>query len=1027
MLSRRSHGISIGLNVNPDKACNFDCIYCQVDRTTESAVKKFDLAIAEEELREMLEMVRSGEFAQHPPFNSVPRDLLRLNDIALSGDAEPTTLPNFSETIQMIARVKPPEAKIMLITDAGGLDRTDVKRGLEIMDANNGEVWAKLDAGTEDYFELINRTKIPFARILKNISESRQSSPDCDPEPVPEDSWRRPNRCRDDRLLPASSRNRQYQARPGLHRRPQSNDDGRWRSCLAVRHRTVECRSGCDYRACAQGVGREGGEFLRTVGKGTKHLKRKPPAKRQRKAAIGFSADRPIVSSKNDLLGRKGFAESLAKHIERWGGHDSLVIALCGEWGCGKTSIKNMVLEHLRRQRKTKLSLVEFNPWESSGRGSLTTVFFHELATVVGESVPNKQAADKRVAKLRAYAKLASLGGTVLKLVGGALHASGEASGAFVASGGLALKQTGDVFEKAADADKAKDNAQELSLAALKRSLAKEMATLEQPILIVIDDLDRLTSDEIREVFQLVKANANFPNLIYLLMFDRGIVSGALDAISGGRGQEFLDKIVQVLFHVPQPSLKDVHRVLFEGLDVYLKDAGMGERWNQQRWNRMWLDGLANYFTNLRNVYRFLGSFGFHISQMRTGSVFELNLLDLMALESLRLFEPALYEAIPSNRTLLLGERLSRLLSRREETQQLRISNLDRLLAHVTEDCRAGARCILEHLFPRAFGVEFPDDDSLARDLRVGSASVFDRYFTLTLSSDDISEADLSALRNGIKDITQFTGICVGLSQNGKLENAFKRLDAYRDLLPTTVFPEAITSLANVADAFANEERFAFADLGFDTLTYAWRLVYFGLKRVDDKGRRFELLQQGITGSECVRLAVKIVSSQERIGDRQEHDFLISREHCEELKSTALERLRTASKDGRLRSMPGLVVLLWRWHDWGGSEEVRDWIAAHVKNAADALWILRTFLQIVRQEAATVTFFRYLNLKNFEMFVDVGIIEKLTCSLALEELVKDDQRALRAFRQALIWRAEGKPPDYFGDHQPGENPLAESS
>jgi wyosine [tRNA(Phe)-imidazoG37] synthetase (radical SAM superfamily) len=175
VLSRRSHGISIGLNINPDKACNFDCIYCQVDRTTESAVKKFDLSVAEQELREMLEMVRSGEIAQHPPFNSVPRELIRLNDIALSGDAEPTTLPNFSETIQTIARIKPPDAKIVLITDAGGLDRADVKRGLEIMDANNGEVWAKLDAGTEDYFKLINRTKIPFVRILKNISEAAKA------------------------------------------------------------------------------------------------------------------------------------------------------------------------------------------------------------------------------------------------------------------------------------------------------------------------------------------------------------------------------------------------------------------------------------------------------------------------------------------------------------------------------------------------------------------------------------------------------------------------------------------------------------------------------------------------------------------------------------------------------------------------------------------------------------------------------------------------------------------------------------
>ena len=177
VLSRRSRGISIGLNVNPDKVCNFDCIYCQVDRTVPATVTKFDLAVAEEELRAMIDIVQSGEIAQHAPFNSLPGAMLRLNDIALSGDAEPTTLPKFSETIRMVAGVKPKGVKIVLITDAGGLDRADVKRGLEIMDANDGEVWAKLDAGTEEYFKLINRTAIPFARILKNITECAKARP----------------------------------------------------------------------------------------------------------------------------------------------------------------------------------------------------------------------------------------------------------------------------------------------------------------------------------------------------------------------------------------------------------------------------------------------------------------------------------------------------------------------------------------------------------------------------------------------------------------------------------------------------------------------------------------------------------------------------------------------------------------------------------------------------------------------------------------------------------------------------------
>jgi len=173
VLSRRSHGLSIGLNTNPDRVCNFDCLYCQVDRSAPPPVTPFDLAAAERELRAMLQM----DFTRLPQFTGIPAEQLRLHDIALSGDAEPTTVREFSPIIDMIARVKPPGVKIVLITDAGGLDRPDVKRGLQIMDAHDGEVWAKLDAGTANYYRLINRSKIPFAKILKNITGCAEERP----------------------------------------------------------------------------------------------------------------------------------------------------------------------------------------------------------------------------------------------------------------------------------------------------------------------------------------------------------------------------------------------------------------------------------------------------------------------------------------------------------------------------------------------------------------------------------------------------------------------------------------------------------------------------------------------------------------------------------------------------------------------------------------------------------------------------------------------------------------------------------
>ncbi len=176
VLSRRSGGMSIGVNLNPDKVCNFDCIYCQVDRTTQSETTFVGIDRLLEELSELLPRVVSGKIFQTEKFRDTPSDLRRLNDIAFSGDGEPTTYKNFDDIIAACAKVKLAagldDVKMVLITNASMFHRPHVERGLEILDANQGEIWAKLDAGTEAYYQQIERTPIPFQQILKNITSA---------------------------------------------------------------------------------------------------------------------------------------------------------------------------------------------------------------------------------------------------------------------------------------------------------------------------------------------------------------------------------------------------------------------------------------------------------------------------------------------------------------------------------------------------------------------------------------------------------------------------------------------------------------------------------------------------------------------------------------------------------------------------------------------------------------------------------------------------------------------------------------
>jgi wyosine [tRNA(Phe)-imidazoG37] synthetase (radical SAM superfamily) len=189
VLSRRSGGISVGVNLNPDKVCNFDCIYCQVDRRSQSETQFVEMDALLDELRETLEIVVSGRIYEMPKFRDVPSQLRRLNDIAFSGDGEPTTYKNFDEIIDACAAVKqefdsqPPgpspqsPIKLVLITNASMFHRPHVRRGLAILDENNGEIWAKLEAGTEEYYHLIERTPIPFRQILDNITAAARVRP----------------------------------------------------------------------------------------------------------------------------------------------------------------------------------------------------------------------------------------------------------------------------------------------------------------------------------------------------------------------------------------------------------------------------------------------------------------------------------------------------------------------------------------------------------------------------------------------------------------------------------------------------------------------------------------------------------------------------------------------------------------------------------------------------------------------------------------------------------------------------------
>ena len=193
VIGRRSKGLSVGVNLNPDKQCTFACVYCQVDRRTRRDFHEIDLRVLRGELIDVLGEAVSGRIWQDERFAATPPAMRRLNDLAFSGDGEPTLVPQFDLAVKIAADVLRSPAcglaasspassepvKIVVITNATQFDQPQFQRALPVLDAHNGEIWAKLDAGTEEYFLRINR---PYPRatldhILRNIAAVARGRP----------------------------------------------------------------------------------------------------------------------------------------------------------------------------------------------------------------------------------------------------------------------------------------------------------------------------------------------------------------------------------------------------------------------------------------------------------------------------------------------------------------------------------------------------------------------------------------------------------------------------------------------------------------------------------------------------------------------------------------------------------------------------------------------------------------------------------------------------------------------------------
>jgi len=171
VMSRRAGGLSIGINFNPNNACNWRCVYCQVPNLQRGTAPEMDFDLLEEELRSFLAQVVSGEFFERFQITEEQRV---IKDIAISGNGEPTSLKRFDQAIRLIGKIASdmglfPAANFVVISNGSLIHLPQVKRGLVELARYDGELWFKLDSATPEGRTLINDSRQSQAALLKNL------------------------------------------------------------------------------------------------------------------------------------------------------------------------------------------------------------------------------------------------------------------------------------------------------------------------------------------------------------------------------------------------------------------------------------------------------------------------------------------------------------------------------------------------------------------------------------------------------------------------------------------------------------------------------------------------------------------------------------------------------------------------------------------------------------------------------------------------------------------------------------------
>lgn len=589
---------------------------------------------------------------------------------------------------------------------------------------------------------------------------------------------------------------------------------------------------------------------------------------------MDYNSDRPIETVDQDLLGRSTFSKQLAEAIYKYSGKDGLVIGLFGKWGTGKTSILNIVINEINILAKgsgDKPIIVKFSPWNYTDKDNLISLFFRVLKNKL--DIDNDEEKRKKIGKaLTDYSDALD----ALSLV------------PMVGSGLAILLKT---IAKAQGAELSK----EVDLDVTRNQLEKVLSETNQKIIVIMDDIDRLTNSQIRDIFQLVKQVGNFPNIIYVLSMDRNVVCRALEEVHNIDGSEYLEKIVQIPFEIPALMKPQIREIFLAKLNDTIKDIFDDITWNENYFNEVFNNCIEPYIKTLRDVNRVINTFQFRYRLLYKETAFE----DMLALTTIEVLAPQLYQWIGNNKDLLCSTSIHSLesLYRDKKDYRIKICNeLERLCINVDEAIK-----FLTTLFP-----VFEDDidernvrcisSNIREAMRVAQENRFNTYFVFDLSSIAIPRHIINNCIYTL-DLNTLMVMITKFNDEGNIEYFIDELRSLVNTIPSERLGLLATAILKRQYEFKDANLASFYVLS--VFSKAEFLVYDIFSKINNEIDRYIIIKdtvENVTKNELGVIASfinRLELSYGRLAGNEEYKDkqLITLMHLEELEKTYISKI----------------------------------------------------------------------------------------------------------------------------------------